>query len=95
MNHPRSASDGDLLQARRWRCLTRLAAWRIRIHLMVGAGKKGDIYLVDRDNMGHFNSGGDSRKLCNPSPDLRAVASQGVFDTPAYFKNYLYYWAFQ
>lgn len=30
-------------------------------HLMAGAGKEGRIYLLDRDQMGRFNSGGDSQ----------------------------------
>ena len=29
-------------------------------HLMVQAGKEGRIYLVDRDNLGGFNSNGDN-----------------------------------
>ena len=33
-------------------------------HLLVGAGKQGTIYLVDRDNMGHFNAAG-IRRLWN------------------------------
>ena len=30
-------------------------------HLIVGAGKGRTIYLLDRDNLGHFNSGSDSQ----------------------------------
>jgi hypothetical protein len=52
-------------------------------HLLVGAGKEGKIYLIDRDNMGGLN---------NPpfGPDLvvqsipNALAG-GSWDTPAYF----------
>jgi glucose dehydrogenase len=29
-------------------------------HLAVGAGKDGNIYVVDRDNMGKFNSAGNT-----------------------------------
>jgi hypothetical protein len=57
-------------------------------HLIVGAGKSGKIYLVDRDAMGHFN----------PSNDLQIVqtvsgAIGGSFSTPAYFNHLLYYQA--
>ena len=30
-------------------------------HLIVGPGKSGKIYLVDRDNMGQFQNGSDSQ----------------------------------
>jgi uncharacterized protein (TIGR03437 family) len=33
----------------------------IHPHLMTGAGKEGRIYLIDRDQMGHFNSSDDSQ----------------------------------
>jgi outer membrane protein assembly factor BamB len=41
-------------------------------HLMVSGSKEGRIYLLDRDNLGHFNSDGDSQVvqeiLVNPKP---------------------------
>ncbi len=30
-------------------------------HIMIGCGKNGAIYVVDRDNLGHFNSAGDTQ----------------------------------
>jgi hypothetical protein len=30
-------------------------------HLLVGAGKEGTIYVIDRDDMGHFHAGSDSQ----------------------------------
>ena len=54
-------------------------------HLLAGAGKEGKIYLIDRDNMGHFNATNDN---------LAVQVVQGIansFDTPAYFNNLLYY----
>jgi uncharacterized repeat protein (TIGR03806 family) len=61
--------------------------------LMVGAGKKGDIYLVNRDNMGHFQSGSDSQIVQSFTGGISGGGQSGSFDTPAYFNNYLYYWA--
>jgi hypothetical protein len=57
-------------------------------HLIVGSGKSGKIYLVDRDAMGHFNSGSDSQIVQTVSGALQAV-----FSTPAYFNQRLYYQA--
>jgi hypothetical protein len=55
-------------------------------HLIVGAGKAGLIYLVDRDAMGHFNSLNDTQIVQTVSG-----AISGVFSTPAYFNQRLYY----
>jgi hypothetical protein len=31
------------------------------VHLMVGAGKEGTIYLINRDNMGGYNSSNNNQ----------------------------------
>jgi hypothetical protein len=55
-------------------------------HLAVGAGKDGDIYVVDRDNMGKFTSVGN-----NIWQELDAALGAGVYATPAYFNSSIYY----
>jgi hypothetical protein len=55
-------------------------------HLMVGAGKDTNIYLVDRDSMGKFNSSTN-----NIVQTLSGVLPGGVWSTPAYFNNTLYF----
>jgi len=57
------------------------------IHLMVQASKEGRIYLVDRDNLGGYNSGGDNI--------VQEVTGQigGVWGSPAYWNGNLYFWA--
>ena len=53
-------------------------------HLMVGAGKQGTIYLLNRDNMGRFQPGSDSQVVQSlPGP-------YSMFGTPAYFRNTVY-----
>jgi len=54
--------------------------------LMVGAGKDGNIYVVDRDSMGKFNS--SSNKIWQ---QLDGAVSSGVWSSPAYFNNTVYY----
>jgi hypothetical protein len=56
------------------------------MHLAVGAGKDGNLYVVNRDSMGKFNSNGDS----NIYQELDGVLG-GVFSSPAYFNNTVYY----
>ncbi len=50
-------------------------------HLMVGAGKVGTLYLVNRDSMGGFNASNDQmvQELVN--------AVGGMFSTPAYWQG--------
>ncbi len=56
------------------------------LHLLVGAGKEGTIYLVRRDDMGHYNPTNDNQI----KQSLTSVIG-GSFDTPAYFNRTLYY----
>jgi len=54
-------------------------------HLLVGAGKEGRIYLLDRDQMGHFHSGEDSQ-IVQSVPG----AVGPVYGGAAYFNHTLY-----
>jgi hypothetical protein len=56
-------------------------------HLAVGAGKDGNIYLVDRSNMGKFNPANDNAIY----QELDGVLPGGVWAMPAYFNGTLYY----
>ena len=55
-------------------------------HLAVGAGKDGHLYVVDRESMGKFNSGSN-----NIWQDLAGALPGGIWSTPAYFNNTVYY----
>jgi hypothetical protein len=55
-------------------------------HLLVGSGKEGRIYLIDRDNMGHFSSTTD-----HVVQELPAVTISGSFGTGDYFNGQIYY----
>jgi hypothetical protein len=55
-------------------------------HLMVGAGKDGNIYVVDRDSMGKFDANAN-----NIVQMLSGVLPGGIWSTPAYFNNTVFY----
>ena len=55
-------------------------------HLIVGGDKSSNIYLADRDHMGHYNPT-DNHQLVQ-----EVYADTGrIFSTPAYFNFHLYY----
>ena len=55
-------------------------------HLLVGSGKDGNLYVINRDNMGKFSSSGNS-----DWQELDGALPGGVFSTPAYFNGTVYY----
>jgi hypothetical protein len=65
-------------------------------HLIVGAGKDCNIYLLDRDNLGKFQPDSDSQawqKIEGAFPSNTALPPAGVFGGPAYFNNRIYFGA--
>lgn len=58
-------------------------------HLGTGAGKDGNIYIFDRDNMGHFESGSNGTLY----QELAHGLAGGQYATPAWFNGTVYYGA--
>jgi hypothetical protein len=56
-------------------------------HLVIGAGKDGNIYVVNRDSMGKFNASGNSQIW----QQVSGVVPGGMWATPAYFNGTVYY----
>ncbi len=52
-------------------------------HLLAGGGKGGEIYLVNRDNMGQFNPAQDNV--------VQEVANAPMFATPVYWNQNVYF----
>src|ERR1700676_768818 len=57
-------------------------------HLLVHAGKDGIIRVVNRDNMGHYNSSGDT----NIVQELTGVFGGSIYSSPVYFNGKVYFW---
>jgi hypothetical protein len=60
-------------------------------HLVVGAGKDGNIYLVDRDNMGKWNGADGGNNNAQIVQQVTGGVGGGVFSSPAYFDHAIYY----
>jgi len=56
-------------------------------HLAVGAGKDGNLYVVNRDSMGKFNPNSTG----NVWQQLNGVLPGGIYSSPAYFNGTVYY----
>jgi len=56
-------------------------------HLLVNAGKNGTIYVINRDNMGHYNPNNDNQIV----QTLVGVLSNFNFSVPVYFGGYVYF----
>ncbi len=55
-------------------------------HLLLTASKEGTIYLLNRDNMGHFNAGNDSQVV-----QSLPAAMPALFGAPAFWNNTAYF----
>src|SRR5262249_14897321 len=53
-------------------------------HLLIGAGKEGKIYLLDRDNLGKYGTR-------DAAVQVLGGQLSGSLDTAAYYKNTIYY----
>jgi hypothetical protein len=60
-------------------------------HLGVSAGKSGKIYLLNRDNMGKFQSGSDSQIVQSISNALGTQANDNAYSTAVYWQNNVYF----
>lgn len=58
-----------------------------QVHLVVGAGKDGNIYVANRDNMGKWNPNNNN----NVYQVLSGALPGGAWSMPAYFFNTVYY----
>jgi hypothetical protein len=59
------------------------------MHLAVGAGKDGNIYVVDRNRMGKINQ--QTSDNSNVYQEVQNALGGGIFGSPAYFNGYLFY----
>jgi len=59
-------------------------------HLLVGCSKLGKIYLVDRDNMGHFSAANDNQIVQSMNLYSLQSGAPHFFGLPAYFNSRLY-----
>jgi hypothetical protein len=62
-------------------------------HLLVGGGKQGTIYLLDRDNMGQSNSSNDNQIVSSLVHAIGGATAgeHGIWPKGAYWQHQIYY----
>jgi hypothetical protein len=55
-------------------------------HVLIGAGKQGVIYAVNRDGMGKYNAAGNQN-----IQSLAGLSTSGLFGSPAYWNGNVYF----
>jgi hypothetical protein len=64
-------------------------------HIMIGAGKEGRIYVVNRDNMGHFDSACDCQIIQSIQNAVGVATNssdlQRNYSTPPYWNGNVYF----
>jgi hypothetical protein len=81
-----SAADSDLGSGGAMVLPDQVDAGGATRHLAVGAGKDGNLYVVDRDAMGRFDPAANHAWQI-----LAGALPGGVFSSPAYFNGAVYY----
>ncbi len=56
-------------------------------HLLLGAGKQGILYLLNRDDLGAFQAGSDSQIVQSLPGEVCGAGTCPIFGSPAYFDN--------
>jgi hypothetical protein len=59
-------------------------------HLMVGCGKLGKLYLIDRDNLGHYNPAADTQLVQSFNIYSAQAGAPHFFGLPVFFNGRLY-----
>jgi hypothetical protein len=59
-------------------------------HELLATGKPGVLYLINRDDMGHFNSGSDSQIVQSVSAFPNTAVTGGIFSSPATWNGHVY-----
>ena len=62
-------------------------------HLMIGGGKEGTIYVMDRDNLGGYQTSSDNivQYIVGAiKPSVEGGLSNGIWNTPSYFNGNVY-----
>jgi hypothetical protein len=63
------------------------------VHELIGGGKEGTLYVLDRDAMGGYNSSGDSQivqELQGALTKTTNTTDAGLWSTPTYWNNLVY-----